>query len=123
MLLAPDSDFASFVEDQFQIYFSNSGHSFKIPLLSQGTDFQQRVRLALVQIPAGECRRYGELAADLGSSPRAVGNACRRNPTPLVVPCHRVVAASGIGGFMGQRSGGELDIKRWLLRHEKVSFG
>jgi methylated-DNA-[protein]-cysteine S-methyltransferase len=72
------------------------------------------------RIAAGKTRTYGELAAELRSSARAVGGACGANPIPVVVPCHRVIAAGGaIGGFMGARSEGfELGIKRWLLEHE-----
>jgi methylated-DNA-[protein]-cysteine S-methyltransferase len=72
------------------------------------------------RIPAGEMRTYGDLAHDIKSSARAVGGACGANPIPLVVPCHRVIAANrAIGGFMGQRGEGfELSIKRWLLEHE-----
>ena len=53
--------------------------------------------------------------------PRAVGQACRANPCPIVVPCHRVVAVKGLGGFAGDRDGRKLAIKRWLLRHEGVA--
>ena len=72
------------------------------------------------KIPAGATRTYGDLAADIGSSPRAVGAACGSNPIPIVVPCPRVIAVGGrIGGFMGARTEGfELSIKRWLLEHE-----
>ncbi len=70
-------------------------------------------------IPVGETRRYGDAASALNSAARAVGGACRRNPVPLVVPCHRIVAANGLGGFDGQRDGAELDFKQWLLNHEK----
>jgi len=75
---------------------------------------------AMQAIPAGETRTYGEIAAAIGSSARAVGGACGANPIPLVVPCHRVVASGGrLGGFMGAREEGfELAIKRWLLAHE-----
>ena len=75
---------------------------------------------ALQRIASGKTRTYGELARELHSSPRAVGGACGANPLPLVVPCHRVIAAGGrIGGFMGAASEGfELGIKRWLLAHE-----
>ena len=83
-----------------------------------GTVFQQRVWKALLAIPPGETRTYGELARELGSSPRAVGGACRRNPIPLLIPCHRVVAANGDGGFAGHTRGRWMDIKRWLLAHE-----
>ena len=74
---------------------------------------------ALSNIPSGQTRYYSELAAQLQSSPRAVGGACGANPIALVVPCHRVLAKSGLGGFMHQRSGQALDIKRWLLTHEQ----
>ena len=85
----------------------------------RGTPFQRRVWQALRGIPSGSTCSYGELAHELGSSARAVGGACRRNPIPIVVPCHRVAAAAGgVGGFMGQRDGEALTIKQWLLDHE-----
>lgn len=87
-------------------------------LAPQGSVFQRRVWDALLQIPPGQTRTYGELARVLGSSPRAVGGACRRNPIPLFIPCHRVVAANGDGGFAGHTRGRWMDIKRWLLAHE-----
>lgn len=83
-----------------------------------GTAFQRRVWQALTAIPPGQVRTYGELARALGSSPRAVGNAARANPWPLVVPCHRLVASQGLGGYGGQTRGQGLAIKRWLLAHE-----
>lgn len=95
---------------------SNSGFDLEIEL--EGTQFQQRVWQALREIPPGKTLTYGELAQRIGSGARAVGNACRANPCPLVVPCHRVVAANGLGGFAGERSGRKLEIKRWLLHHE-----
>ncbi len=118
--IPPVTAFALGVAKQFERYFENSRWQFDIDLEVQGTLFQKRVWQALTKIPQGSVRRYGELATALDSSPRAVGNACRVNPLPIIVPCHRVVAANGLGGFMGQRSGDELDIKRWLLRHEGV---
>ena len=84
----------------------------------EGTVYQRRVWQALLDIPPGQTRTYGALARELGSSPRAVGGACRRNPIPLLIPCHRVVAANGDGGFAGHTSGRWMDIKRWLLEHE-----
>ncbi len=107
---------------QLQGYFSSSVSPFSFPVLLRGTDFQQRVWHALQRIPAGEVRTYGQLAKQLHSSARAVGNACRHNPVPLLVPCHRVVSASGIGGFAGSTDGVEIRIKRWLLRHEGVTL-
>lgn len=91
-----------------------------LPLRLAGTPFQQRVWQALRQIPRGEVRTYGELARQLGSSPRAVGGACRANPLPVFVPCHRVVSAQGLGGFSGAREGYLVDLKRSLLRLERV---
>lgn len=96
--------------------------NFDIKLKTMGTVFQQKVWKALQQIPAGEVVTYGELAKQLKTSARAVGNACRRNPIPVVIPCHRVVSSSGIGGFAGSTKGRLLDIKKWLLNHEGVQF-
>jgi len=95
---------------------------FGIRLRADGTEFQQRVWRALQAIPWGETRTYGEIAAELGTSARAVGNACRRNPIPLVIPCHRVVAAAGTGGYGGETHGEWIKIKRWLLHHENSRF-
>jgi methylated-DNA-[protein]-cysteine S-methyltransferase len=72
----------------------------------------------LQQIPTGQTRRYGELATQLGSSAQAVAGACRANPLSILIPCHRVVAAGGLGGYMGQTEGEALEIKRWLLHYE-----
>jgi len=108
---------------QLDRYFSNPHFQFEIPLDLKGTDFQLRVWNALRLIPVGETISYGELADRLGSSARAVGNACRVNKIPVVVPCHRVVAKSGLGGFMGQRQGHELSIKQCLLQHERAIDG
>jgi methylated-DNA-[protein]-cysteine S-methyltransferase len=91
---------------------------FDVPLSLEGTAFQQRVWAAMRRIPAGAPINYGVLARRLKTSARAVGNACRRNPVALIVPCHRVIAAAGDGGFMGKRGGWELQVKRWLLAHE-----
>lgn len=88
------------------------------PLMPAGTPFQRRVWRALQEIVPGQRLTYGELAARLGTSARAVGGACRANPLPLLVPCHRVVAAHGLGGFAGDREGARLEVKRWLLEHE-----
>ncbi|MBE9568831.1 MAG: MGMT family protein [Proteobacteria bacterium] len=82
--------------------------------------FQKSVLNELQKIPYGETRTYGEIAKILKTSPRAVGNACRNNPLPLIIPCHRVLAADGIGGYDGARSGRLLDIKRRLLSNEGV---
>ena len=100
-------------------YLKNPKASFDIALSQHGTDFQQRVWQAMAAIPAGQVRTYGELARGIGSGPRAVANACGANNLPLVVPCHRVVAQSGLGGFMQGKPNGLL-VKKWLLQHEGV---
>lgn len=108
---------------ELNAYFTDTRFRFSFPLDLQGTPFQKRVWQALCRIPAGQTLTYGQLASRLGSSPRAVGNACRANPVPILVPCHRVIGKHGIGGYDGQTSGRRLDIKRWLLRHEGVNIG
>ncbi|PKO47178.1 MAG: cysteine methyltransferase [Betaproteobacteria bacterium HGW-Betaproteobacteria-22] len=104
---------------QVMHYLQQPDAHFSLPLAQQGTPFQQRVWQAIAAIPCGQTRTYGQLAHQLGSGPRAVANACGANQLPLLVPCHRVVAQSGIGGFMQGKQGGLL-IKKWLLRHEGV---
>jgi len=118
-LKAPQSAFARRVCRILRAYISDSSRAIKLPLALEGSAHQRRVWRALIGIPAGEVRSYGEIARRLRSSPRAVGGACRTNPIPIGVPCHRVVAKHEIGGFMGQRSGSALAIKRWLLAHER----
>ncbi len=85
-----------------------------------GTTFQKKVWAALLQIPYAQTISYGQLAKVTGSAPRAVGQACKRNPLPVIVPCHRVVASHSIGGYQGASSGAKLDRKQWLLNHEKI---
>ncbi len=109
------------VAKEFVDYFKNPQHQFKLSLLTEGTDFQKRVWQALREIPCGTTMTYGELAKQLHSSPRAVGQACRKNPTPIIVPCHRVVGAENMGGFAGETEGNLPEIKQWLLRHEGLS--
>jgi methylated-DNA-[protein]-cysteine S-methyltransferase len=93
----------TFLDDaarQFSAYFAGTLHDFDLPLAPAATPFQRRVRAAMRAIPYGETRSYGDLARDLGSAARAVGQACGRNPLPIIVPCHRVLAAGGaLGGF------------------------
>ncbi|MEW8026550.1 MAG: methylated-DNA--[protein]-cysteine S-methyltransferase [Candidatus Thiodiazotropha sp.] len=108
------------VIDAIQAYLQDPKRKFDLELILDGTPFQRRVWQVLQEIPSGSTMTYGELARQIGSGARAVGNACRANPCPLVVPCHRVVGVTGLGGFAGERGGEKLDIKRWLLRHEGV---
>lgn len=106
----------------FSAYFRDPSKAIDLPTRLVGTAFQQRVWRAIAAIPAGSTRTYGALAADLGSSARAIGGACRTNPCPLVVPCHRVVARQGLGGFAGDRGGRLLAIKARLLAHEGLAL-
>ena len=105
---------------QLKFYFCDPGFSFDLPLAMQGTEHQNRVWQRLQTIPFGTTFYYGDLARELSSSPRAIGNACRRNPIPIIVPCHRIVARSGLGGYSGHTSGPVQGIKQWLLRHESA---
>ncbi len=119
--LAPKSPLAKETVRQLRAYLKDPAFEFGLPLAPAGTHFQRKVWDQIASIPAGQTRSYGEVAEAIRSGPRAVGNACGANPYPLVVPCHRVVAANqGLGGFARQRSGFLLDIKRWLLAHEGV---
>lgn len=103
-------------------YFQNPTHQFNLQLKSDGTAFQQKVWRALASIPLGKTMTYGELARQLKTSPRAIGQACRTNPIPLIVPCHRVVGANQLGGFAGARQGRLVNIKQRLLEHEGYKF-
>jgi len=106
---------------QLRAWCADPAFRFDLPLAPAATPFQARVRVALCAIPPGEMRSYGDLARALGSSARAVGGACRRNPVPLVVPCHRVVARHGLGGFGGAVEGEPLALKQRLLDHERAA--
>ena len=107
---------------QLERYRQNPDTSFRLPLRIEGTRLQRGVWEAMCAIPRGRTRTYGELARELGAEARAVGQACGDNRLPIVIPCHRVVAADGIGGF-GPSTGGYLvEAKRWLLMHEAPAF-
>ena len=103
---------------QLMGYLDNAAFEFDLPLKLAGSKHQLDVWQAMQKIAAGETQTYGDLSASIDSSPRAVGTACGQNPVPIVVPCHRVVAANGLGGFMGGKQNDPLTIKRWLLAHE-----
>ncbi len=113
------SHFAQTIKNQLNDYFDGSSACFTVDLLMQGTDYQKSVWQCISKIKWGETLTYGDIAEQLNSSARAVGNACRANPVPIIVPCHRVVSKSGIGGFAGQREGKNINVKTWLLEHER----
>ncbi len=106
---------------QLQDYFDGQRTRFDLPLAPFGSAFQQRVWAALREIPAGETRSYGDLARQLGSSARAIGQANGSNPIPILIPCHRVIAS---GGRLGGYSGGDGPVtKRMLLDLERRALG
>ena len=119
--MAPTNALAAVAMRQLEAYFIDPEAAFGLPLRPAGTPFQRRVWAEIERIPSRTSRSYGDLARTLRSAPRAVGQACGANPYPLVVPCHRVIAAGGaLGGFARNGGGFLLDIKRWLLAHEGV---
>lgn len=107
--------------DQLDLYFSGEPVCFDIPLNPHGTAFQKRVWQALSHIPHGQTRTYGQLALQLGTAPRALGGACGRNPIPIIIPCHRVLASNGsLGGYSGLDG---LETKQALLDLEQRDKG
>lgn len=107
------------VIDQLQQYFKNPYFQFNLPIAFESTPFQARVLKTLQNIPIGQTRTYSEIATILKTSPRAIGNACRFNPLPIIIPCHRVIGKQQRnGGFCGQTNGKLLTIKKWLITHE-----
>jgi len=104
---------------QLAAYFDGKLSRFDLPLAPAGSPFEKRVWSAMQKIPYGETRCYGDLAAAIQSAPRAVGGACGKNPIPIVIPCHRVLAKGGLGGYSGA---GGLDTKQALLRLEGARF-
>lgn len=103
---------------QVHEYFQEQRKQFDLPMRVGGSAFQRRVCAAILAIPFGETRTYGELAETLGVPAQAVGQGCGGNPIPILIPCHRVLGARGLGGFSG---GVGVETKVWLLRHEKAA--
>ncbi len=100
---------------QLHAYFDGKRDRFTLPLNPQGTAYRRRVWQALQDIPYGATRSYAEIARAAGGAPRSVGQANAANPIPIIIPCHRVLASNGIGGYSG---GDGLDTKRYLLALE-----
>ena len=100
---------------QLDAYFKGDLIEFDLPLAPAGTDFQQQVYKAMIAIPLGETLRYGDIARALGVPAQPVGQACGSNPIPVIIPCHRVVGGTGLGGFSGC---GGVETKIKLLQHE-----
>lgn len=120
--VAAKNELAERAMQQLLAYCADPDFVFDLPLKPAGTTFQQRVWQAIAAIPRGQVLTYGVVAKGLRSAPRAVGQACGANPYPLIIPCHRVTAAQGLGGFAhsDDQQGYFLQVKRWLLQHEQV---
>lgn len=100
---------------QIDTYFAGTREVFDLPLTVRGSDLQRAVCDAMLAIPFGETRTYGDLARDLNVPAQAVGQACGGNPIPVIIPCHRILGASSLGGFSG---GTGVETKVALLKHE-----
>ncbi len=101
--------------EQLDAYFGGRLTRFDLPLSPGGSEFQRAFYAALCAIPYGQTQTYGELAAQLGVSAQAIGQACGANPIPILIPCHRVLAADGLGGYSGA---GGIEAKVTLLKLE-----
>ncbi len=119
-LLTPRDALSRDIAAQLKAYFKQPDFAFELPLPDVGTEHQRKVWRQITAIPCGEVLTYAQVARRIGSAPRAVGQACGANWFPLIIPCHRVTAANGIGGFARHDSGFHQEVKRWLLRHERV---
>lgn len=119
----PENKSSPLLEDavlQLASYFKGDHKHFSIPIGATGTNFQKTVWSFLIKIPYGSTLSYGDIARDLGSSPRAIGGACGKNPISIIIPCHRVLAANlKIGGYSSE---GGILTKAALLRIEGITL-
>lgn len=117
---SPTDAVADKAAQQIERYLKEPDFRFDLPLAQVGTAFQQKVWQVISSIPHGGVLTYGQVARMIQSAPRAVGQACGANWFPLVIPCHRVTATGGLGGFSNQADadGFHIGVKRWLLAHE-----
>ncbi|MGQ0750101.1 MAG: methylated-DNA--[protein]-cysteine S-methyltransferase [Betaproteobacteria bacterium] len=120
--LSPLNVTAEKVCRQIERYLDDPEYRFSVPFSFQGTPFQCQVWREICRIPSGKTVSYLGLARTLETAPRPIGGACGANRIPLVIPCHRVVASTGVGGFMNAKSGSPIAIKKWLLAHERAGF-
>jgi methylated-DNA-[protein]-cysteine S-methyltransferase len=124
--VAARSPLAEKAARQLEAYRDDPDARFDLPIAVQGSRLERAVWDAMCAIPRGRTRTYGDIARELAHffpvDPRAIGQACGDNRLPLVIPCHRVVAANGLGGFAHATSGYLLEAKRWLLLHEAAEF-
>lgn len=118
--LRPTTALAELVCREIGRYLDDARYTPELPFEYRGTAFQCRVWREISAIPSGSTLTYKDIARSLRTAPRPVGGACGRNRLPIVIPCHRVLGAAGIGGFMGGHEQPALAIKRWLLKHERA---
>lgn len=118
----PTSKQAQNIRDKIEKYLDAKSKvkDLKIDVKLNVTPFQRKVLKQLELIPYGATKTYGEIAKKLKTAPRAVGNACRNNPVPIIIPCHRVISANGMGGYSGATDGVMMDVKSQLLKLEGV---
>jgi methylated-DNA-[protein]-cysteine S-methyltransferase len=116
-LIAPSEKIIEDIVSQLNQYFLHPSFAFNLPYQLQGTPFQNKVWQTLSKLPIQKTISYGALAKRLNTGARAIGNACRANPLPILIPCHRVIAQGNLGGYKGK----EIAIKKWLLNHEFYS--
>lgn len=102
---------------QVAAYFTGELTRFDLPLAPKGSDFHQSVFREMLAVPFGETTTYGAIAKAVGGMAQPVGQACGANPIPVIIPCHRVLAANGLGGFSAD---GGVELKITLLRHENA---
>lgn len=114
--VASDNSLSDLIQKELNAYIANPHHRFQLPLKPQVSPYQQKVLNALLVIPVGRTLTYGDLALTIQSGPRAVGQACKRNPLALFIPCHRIVGKNDLGGYMGNPEA--LTYKTALLAHE-----
>jgi len=119
--IPPGSELAKRAERQLKSYREDANTRFDLPVAVEGNELQKAVWQAMCAIPRGRTRTYGDLARELGAEARDIGQCCGDNRLPLVIPCHRIVAADGIGGFAHATSGYLVEAKRWLLMHEAAA--
>lgn len=112
----PESDpLLEAAHDQLSAYFAGERTQFDLPLAPEGSDLQKAVCTKMLAITFGATRTYGDIAKELNVPPQAIGQACGGNPIPILIPCHRVLGATGLGGFSAR---GGIETKVWLLKHE-----
>lgn len=119
--VSPKNELAERAARQIEAYKHDANSRFDLPVVVEGTELQKAAWQRMCAIPRGRTRTYGDLARELGADARDIGQCCGDNRLPLVIPCHRIVAADGIGGFAHATSGYLVEAKRWLLMHEAAA--